>query len=81
MDECYLYVPEASVELYMEADQWKNFLIFEPIEPTGINTPNVDCDDVNDHYYDLNGQQLQQPRKGVNIVKSSDGKTRKIVVK
>jgi Leucine Rich Repeat. len=32
-------------------------------------------------YYDLNGQETLQPRKGINIVKMNDGKTKKVVVK
>lgn len=31
--------------------------------------------------YDLNGQPLLQPRKGVNIMKSSNGTTKKVLVK
>ena len=30
-------------------------------------------------YYDLNGKQLSQPQKGLNILKMSDGTTRKVV--
>ena len=75
---CRLKVPEASIDLYKAADQWKDFY---NIEATAINAPTVDNGGVTYQYYDLNGQQLLQPCKGVNIVKSSDGKTSKVVVK
>ena len=32
-------------------------------------------------YYTVDGRQFQQPQKGLNIIKSSDGTTRKVVVK
>ena len=30
-------------------------------------------------YYDLNGKLLSQPQKGLNIIRMSDGTTRKVV--
>ena len=32
-------------------------------------------------YYTVDGRQFQQPQKGLNIIKSSDGTTRKVVIK
>ena len=32
-------------------------------------------------YYTVDGRQLKQPQKGLNIIKSSDGTTRKVVIK
>jgi hypothetical protein len=32
-------------------------------------------------YYTLNGMQLSEPRKGINIVKYADGRVEKIIVK
>jgi len=75
---CMLKVPEASIALYKAADQWKDFFF---IEATGINAPTVDNSGVTYQYYDLNGKESAQPRKGMNIVRSSDGKTRKVVMK
>ena len=39
---------------------------------------NVECK-IN--YYSLDGQPIEQPRKGLNIVKMSDGTVKKVVVK
>lgn len=33
------------------------------------------------HYYNLNGQETSQPHKGINIMKMSNGKTKKVLVK
>lgn len=74
---CKLQVPEASISAYQAADQWKDFFF---IEPTGINEIKEDTTRQY-RYYDLNGNLLLQPHKGVNILKSSNGKTKKVLVK
>ena len=52
-------------------------------DPTAISTtPRADTLSAgNTVIYDLNGRQLSQPQRGVNIVRMSDGSTRKIVIK
>ena len=50
---------------------------------TGINAAEV-LDDLNDaeaEYYDLSGKRLDEPQKGVNIVRMKSGKTKKIIIK
>ena len=50
---------------------------------TGINTPDA-LDVLNDaeaEYYDLSGKRLNEPQKGVNIVRMKSGKTKKIIIK
>ena len=49
-------------------------------EPTAIETINNN-DIVVDSYYTLDGQQIVAPRKGVNIVRMSDGTVKKVIVK
>ena len=47
---------------------------------TGINA----IDDLNDteaEYYDLSGKRLDEPQRGVNIVRMKSGKTKKIIIK
>ena len=74
---CTLKVPETSIDLYKTADQWKDFTI---IEATGIqDVKNGKIEGVK--YYDLNGNQSSLPRKGLNIVRMSNGKTKKVLVK
>ena len=36
---------------------------------------------INDKWYDLKGRRISQPKKGVNILRDSNGKTRKVVIK
>ena len=50
---------------------------------TDINATEV-LDALNDaeaEYYDLSGKRLDEPQKGVNIVRMKSGKTKKIIIK
>ena len=50
---------------------------------TGINAAEV-LDALNDaeaEYYDLSGKRLDEPQRGVNIVRMKSGKTKKIIIK
>ena len=46
---------------------------------SGINAIKADDEDVK--WYTLEGKQIEQPRKGLNIVRMSNGKTKKVLVK
>jgi len=48
---------------------------------TGIEAPAVSHDEEAVSYYSLGGQQLAQPRKGLVIKKTADGKSRKVMVR
>ena len=64
---------------YNAADQWKGFFFIEEITGikglTGTNANNITIKSS----YDLNGKRLYQFQKGLNILKMSDGTTRKVV--
>ena len=47
---------------------------------TGINAIDA-LNDVEAEYYDLSGKRLDEPQKGVNIVRMKSGKTKKIIIK
>ena len=50
---------------------------------TGINAAEV-LDALNDteaEYYDLSGKRLDEPQRGVNLVRMKSGKTKKIIIK
>jgi hypothetical protein len=80
-----LHVPAASIEAYSNAEPWKNFgsiiaLTDEDPKPTGIT--NINSDTVNDErYYSLDGMRMAQPQRGLNIIRKSDGTTKKVVIK
>ena len=46
----------------------------------GLTDAGVGIDEV-EAYYDLNGRQLSSPRKGINIIRTKSGKTKKVMMK
>ena len=56
------------------------FKNIEEFDPSGIKK--VMNDNVNSSIvFDLNGKRLSNLRKGINIIRQSDGTTRKVIVK
>lgn len=49
--------------------------------PTGINGAENDSDTTVMYRVNANGQRINAPQKGINIIKMSDGTTRKVVLK
>lgn len=80
-----LHVPAASIEAYRNAESWKDFkeivaLTDSDPNPTGIT--NVSNNMVTgERYYSLDGKRLDQPQRGLNIIRKSDGTTKKVVIK
>ena len=79
-----LHVPAGSVEAYSNAEYWKDFgsivaLTENDPKPTGI--ANVANKNTSKHYFSLDGKRLATPQRGLNIIKMSDGTTKKIVIK
>ena len=78
-----LYVPRASLSQYRNHNVWGKFATILPLDDiSAIN--DFEGDDIRSEIeavYDLNGHCLPALRPGVNIVKMSDGTTRKILVK
>ena len=52
----------------------------DPI-PSAINALILEDEDGHQEWYDLQGRRLEAPQKGVNILRTEDGKTRKVVVR
>ncbi len=77
-----LYVPVGTKAKYMAAEGWKDFVFIEEGSPTGIlpieeSNTNI----IETKRYTLNGQQISQPHKGINIIRTSEGTTKKVMVK
>ena len=79
---CTLKVPKGSKDAYSQTDGWKDFVDnIEEVDVTGIEAvtaegvSNADITDI----YDLNGRRRDALQPGVNIVKMSDGTTRKVI--
>lgn len=75
-----LHVPANCVTFYR--DSWPGTIVALTEEETGIETPYsaVECTTSID-VYDLGGQYHKTPQKGVNIIRKSDGRTKKMYMK
>ena len=80
VSKCTLYVPKGTTQDYLLADVWGDFGEIVEYDATGINdvTNTTDAKEVS--RYTVDGQQLSAPTKGLNIVKYSDGTTRKVMM-
>ena len=77
-----LYVPTGSKEAYENAEYWKNFQTIVEFAPTGIDEVNAMADGSKvKSRYTVNGQATNSLQKGLNIIRFSDGTTRKVMVK
>ncbi len=50
-------------------------------DPSGITNQNIDRLQTIEHIYDLQGRKINQFKKGINIIRMKDGKSKKILVK
>ncbi len=76
---CTLYVPKGSGDIYWLHPEWELFFDIKEVEASNVNT--IKNDSVTINYYGLDGQQTIFPRKGINIIKKSDGTLHKVIVK
>lgn len=77
-----LYVPKGSLLDYLDDNQWKKFMNIEEFDATSIGSLNTNAHDVQEvSRYSDNGQRLNSPAKGLNIVKYNNGTVKKIMVK
>lgn len=75
-DACTLYVPIGSEQKYRDAEGWKLFVNIVGVEyPSGISTIRTE-QKANEAVYNLSGQRLAAPRRGLNIIGG-----RKVVMK
>ena len=80
-----LHVPAASIEAYRDAVSWNNFgsivaLNDEDPKPTmDINTPAVTQMPAIIKRYSIDGKRISSPQRGLNIIRMSDGTTKKII--
>ena len=75
-----LYVPAGSVEKYKTTYGWKDFGHIVPLDE-GMSVKVMESDnDSPSEYFLLNGQQVDQPQKGLTIVKTGK-KAVKVLVK
>lgn len=77
--QCNVYVNLGCAGSYKAAVGWKDLNIIEK-DLTGLSPIKGSSSEVK-QYYNLEGQQLSSPQKGLNIVKYANGEARKVLVK
>lgn len=77
--KCILYVPKGTYDDYLLSN-WGVFENIEEYDVTGINQVTKSSDAKEVSRYSADGQRLETPSKGLNIVKYSDGTVKKVVV-
>ena len=78
-----LHVPEVSLQQYRDHSVWGLFLEIVPIdESNAVNEIGIEgiASEI-EAIYDRNGQRQPALRRGVNIIKMSDGTIKKVLVK
>lgn len=63
-----IYIPNGSLEAYMQADVWKNFWGLQEKDLTGIETVVADDSNTDNVIYDMQGRRLDAPKAGLNII-------------
>ncbi len=76
-EDCMLMVPDGSVATYQAAPQWRDFF-FINVDPDGIGEVNANENVIEVARYDAQGCLIS---KGINIIRYSDGSTKKVLIK
>ena len=82
-----LHVPEGSIGKYMSASQWEIFGSIVPIGddeeyPTGVpQIKTSEFEQPSSAIFNINGHRISEPQKGLNIIRSNNGKIKKVIVK
>ena len=76
-----LYVPKGSKDAYKAANYWKEFMEIVEIDVTAISSVTNEQKVTEVTRYNLQGRRTSMPERGINIIRMSDGTTRKVVVK
>ena len=79
INEATLYVPETSLSSYTTTDPWQSFGTILPIESSGIESNTIGTVADVEAVYGLDGKRCDSMKSGINIIRISDGTTRKIV--
>lgn len=76
---CTLYVPKGSMQDYTNWEEWAAFRNIVEFDPAGIDGTHATDGRHEVGRYSVGGSRLASPAKGLNIVRYSDGTTRKVM--
>lgn len=80
IEKCTLYVPEGCADVYRSDALWSSFKNIVEENPTAIYGIKTGTDRT-ETVYDMTGRKLPTCKKGLNIIRTKDGKTVKLLVK
>ena len=77
-----LHVPASAINTYKTTEPWSGFgeivaLTDEELDPSSIVLTNSDSSPYPINYYNMDGKRIPKPQRGLNIIKMSDGTTKK----
>ena len=78
IEEATLYVPEASLASYKTTSPWSDFGAILPISGAGIESASVSEPTI-EAIYNLEGKRMNNMSRGLNILRMSDGTTKKVL--
>lgn len=79
---CTLMVPANTKQYYSVANGWKYFFNIDEEILTSIDNANGHVQKLSTvRVFNLKGHRLNAPRRGLNIIRISDGTVRKVIVK
>ena len=79
IDQATLYVLETSLDAYRTTSPWSGFGTILPITSVGINYNTANKEVTIDAVYNLDGKRSNGTSRGLNIIRMSDGTTRKVM--
>lgn len=81
LENAILIVPKGTLQSYVSAIGWKDFINIKETDVDGIQNINADNSKTEIERYDIFGRKLNNPTKGINIIKFSDGTSSKVFIK
>lgn len=76
-----LFVPVGTIDKYKATKGWKDFIWITEGIPSGIEGVKTEVDKTEVSRYTIDGKKLSEPQEGINIIKMSDGTTKKVIMK
>lgn len=81
-DTATLYVPKGTLSKYKNTSAWNLFYNIVEYEYEQSDIEAVEHSPLNiEQYYTPDGMRIDKPQRGLNIVRMSDGTTRKVLAK
>ncbi len=78
---CTLHVPAGCKDAYASLAPWNAFENIVEFDPTAINQLEHNAEKNVSESFNLQGQRISVPQRGVKIIRYSDGTSKKILVK